>query len=154
MNSFPIHNSIGTALGTALQEVVLACQQEIAANELTVEVDVESGLDGYVLTSELQSTLRHLLSRACGRSPNNSQILITAIDTVSGVEIEVADEGQMILDGRSESDVELSSVRAFRCRETWATNLSRGNVFCTNCPQGGIAWTIVIPSAMQAQHAA
>jgi len=151
MISFHRHQVAGT-LSSLLGSAVEYCETKYASKKLTIEFDIDAGLEREQVSGSTLNTIRDLVEQACDRSPAGCQVLITVIETNAGIEVEVADEGQMVL---GEGDSVSAGIQARKSRESWRQVVSStAEVFCTNCPQGGVAWTVVIPTAMQAQNAA
>lgn len=153
MNSYFHTQQEFGSLYAMLQVAMEASRAKYPETELSLEFD--NGLSAQQISLAISETIQELVEQACQRSPIGSQVLITALRTSAGIEIEVADEGQMVL---TDADVELRAevgVPALKCRQAWGTSKHSGTrVFCTNCPQGGVAWTVLIPTAMPAQNAA
>lgn len=153
MISFHRHKVAGT-LSSLLGNAIEFCESKYASKQLAIEFDIDAGLECEQMPGSTLSTIRDLVEQACERSPAGCQVLITVVETTAGIEVEVADEGQMVL-GEGDSVLESAGIQARKSREAWRQVVtSTAEVFCTNCPQGGVAWTVVIPAAMQAQNAA
>lgn len=128
---------------------------EICGKQLLLVIDVESCLPSSFDLSWLKQAMLKMLKLAIERSPDRSEIQLTACNVGDAVELEVADNG----------DTPNIDSTAFRhtcsysfgpiARELVALVHSRGAEFWgTCCPQGGMAWTLRMPLRMAMVKAA
>jgi hypothetical protein len=128
------------------RECVDQSASKIFGKQLQLVVDVESYLPSSFDLSWLKQAMLKMLNLAIERSPDRSEIQLTACCVGDAVELEVADSG----------DTLNSDSIAFRhscsynfgpiVRELLASVQSRGAEFWgTCCPQGGMAWTLRMP---------
>lgn len=151
-----------------ISDVLSRFSRQIEKKQLTVEVDAENV--GYDLHSPswLYAAVESLVEHAVGRSPQGGELSITLLKSKRGVEIEVADSGSSenprvsaafapssVHYDQSMSGLEWSAgfaeVAADRLNSVGRSGLpSQGRLFCARCPQGGLAWTLVVPDRLAA----
>jgi signal transduction histidine kinase len=124
---------------------------QTAAQKIRVEVDAPQNMSFSADAAMLRRAVLNLLLNAVDAMPTGGEIIITACRTRQGLEIEVADSGP----GLSDRD----RARVF---EPFFTTKSRGiglglsivfriaeahggAVLVRNCPQGGAAFTLLLP---------
>lgn len=134
-------------LRQAMLEVLEDQTESIQAKKLQVELEFEHNARFAECGQGLAATLERLVSLAVSRSPFGSTLMITVLVTHRGVEIEVADEGpQQPLQARpligfgSRLLQDLPDARV----ATQAAADERLGLYCGRCPQGGLAWTVVV----------
>ena len=137
------------------RECVNQSAKEIIGKQLKLDIDVQSYLPSSIDLSWLKQAMLKMLNLAIERSPDRSEIQLTACCVGDAIELEVADSG----------DTLNSDSIAFRhscsynfgpiARELLASVQSRGAEFWgTCCPQGGMAWTLRMPLRMAMTKAA
>ncbi|MEM9368818.1 MAG: ATPase [Planctomycetota bacterium] len=100
--------------------------------EMEVDTNLRSAVDSPSLTTLIESLVRQSLDEM----PKGGDLTITACDTGSHLELEIADSGSDV----SERACSLPMVAAAMGVEiSWQ-----------NCPQGGAAATIKLPGSQQA----
>lgn len=152
----PANKTYGAnSLFSAIAQIVQKYTPALTQRNLQVELDIDVGLGSVACTQNIINTLTALLERAASRSPFGGEILISAVSTPNAIEIEIADAGQMgTTDKQQNVSTAYNSGKSSSSRTYLDNTRSIANVVCMNCPQGGMAWTLVIPLAMAAQHAA
>ncbi len=133
-----------------IESLLARFHDTIDEKRLAVEVDLDISTPNLALGQALLTTFEHLLSMVIDRCPFGGELLITALETEEGLEFEFADSGEGI-----PLSLEKNRLSAFKPAEVdgeifnlWPP-LARTEqrldcqVFCTRCPQGGLAWTLV-----------
>ena len=142
-------------LRQAIQSVLADHTQAIVTKKLQVEFEVERNARFAECRHGLTATLERLISLAIERSPVGSVLLITVLATRRGLEIEVADDGpQLKLQARpliGFGSRELASFPAAGRVQVESEEASFG-LFYAHCPQGGLAWTVVVPGQEAREH--
>lgn len=95
----------------------------------------------------VEDSVRRVLRRAIERCPKNGELTITSIRTERGLEVEIADSGHIPSTGEAGQWVAWNptpqDMGHVRDRIT-AVQSNSCDIFCAKCPQGGLAWTIVL----------
>lgn len=136
----------------AIESTLQSLEPILARGQLRVEWDIEA-IASCACSPGLSTAMHRVLQRVAEHSPHGGIIEISGIETPFGTEIEIADGADAF---------EVDAMPAFLCQQKSGhavgpsihepvTNLK---VFSTRCPQGGTAWTIVLPRAMSARRAA
>jgi signal transduction histidine kinase len=139
------------AVERLLGEVIEALEPQLAAQEIDARIDCPSGLVVDADGDMLRRAMLNLLLNALDALPAGGEIVITACLTAAGLEIEVADSGpgipQPLIDRLCEP---------FFTTKSSGTGLGLaiveriaaahgGRVLVANCPEGGAAFTLLIP---------
>lgn len=156
---FNLQNALDKREPSPLTAIARECFDQSAGDkcgkQLQLVIDAESYLPSSFDVRWLKQSLMKMLRLAIERSPDCSEIQLTACSVGEAIELEVADNGDTLND----------DSRAFRhnftpnfgpiARELFASVQTRGAEFWgTCCPQGGMAWTIRMPMRMAASKAA
>jgi signal transduction histidine kinase len=134
-----------------VEEVCESMGLQLAAQNITTDLDVPAGLSVLADRDMLRRALLNLILNALDVMPNGGELTITALATPRGVELEVADSGPGIVPLR-----ESRLFEPFYTTKSGGTGLGLtiveriaaahgGDVNACNCPQGGAAFTIRIP---------
>ncbi|MEM7557784.1 MAG: hypothetical protein AAF394_01550 [Planctomycetota bacterium] len=142
------NHSIQDAIESALQSLGPA----LSRGQLRVECDIEA-IASCACSPGLSTAMHRVLQRVAELSPHGGIIEISGIETPFGTEIEIADGAEAF---------EADAMPAFLCQQRSDHEVSPSihepgtnlRVFSTRCPQGGTAWTIVLPRAMSARRVA
>ena len=147
--------------GALLDEVCNHLSPQISAHGIRIQIDIDPR-DQTILADRLmlQRALINLVLNAVDAMPAGGELVITAIGTDTGVEIEVADSGPGISDQLRDQVFEpffttkgigmglgLSIVDRI-------AELHGGVVTAQNCPEGGAAFTLSIPREHASMRAA
>jgi signal transduction histidine kinase len=134
-----------------VEEVCESLGLQLAAQNITTDLDVPAGLSVLADRDMLRRALLNLILNALDVMPDGGELTITALATRHGVELEVADSGPGIVQSR-----ESRLFEPFYTTKSGGTGLGLtiveriaaahgGDVNACNCPQGGAAFTIRIP---------
>ncbi len=139
---------------STLQETLqrrLASQQPcLHQKRVAIQLELDRALESTACSPTIQAAVERVLDLAIARAPQQSQLLITACPTRHGLEIEIADDGDESLLPRC------NAFSPYDCREfiQLAGSQQDYDVYGITCPQGGLAWTLVIKRrAVQAKAA-
>ena len=110
---------------TAVLEDLLH-RQEVLIRQKQIKVVLDCDTTNMQCPSDISSTLEELLLQAIARTPQQGEIDIFVVQTNSIVEIEVADSGD--------------NTTGYEVKHTPKGRKLIGRA----CPQGGMAWTVVI----------
>ncbi len=131
-------------------------QTDLRELQISVELEVERQVAELACQSHVETCLLELLQSAIAHCNCESQLTISACRTARGVEIEIADADSLT------DDV---PANAFSRCQAWSPGVDRSSahrwasatapdVYHTRCPQGGQAWTMVMPSRLARAKAA
>lgn len=138
------------SISDAIESLLVRFDQRIVAKRLAVEVDVDVSTPELDQGQALTDAFEKLLYLVIERCPFGGELLITALETEAGLEIEFADSGEGIpislqhshLTAFRPTEVEESTLNLWR-RTTQQPPKLNCQVYCARCPQGGLAWTLV-----------
>ena len=122
-------------------QLELALQkQSLHSKKIRVDVDLDNDLAQAPCAPAVRSAIEHILQLAIARNPRHSELQITACTTSRGLEIEIADAGD---------ETDFPRLNAFvpqDCRQLVELPLGPQDfeLYGSSCPQGGMAWTIVV----------
>jgi hypothetical protein len=137
------------------RECVNQSASKIFGKQLQLIIDVESYLPSSIDLSWLKQAMLKMLSLAIERSPDRSEIQLTACCVGDAVELEVADNGDTLNNDSIAFRHSCSYSFGPIARDLFASVQSRGAEFWgTCCPQGGMAWTLRMPLRMAMAKAA
>ncbi|MDX1925246.1 MAG: hypothetical protein SFV81_01935 [Pirellulaceae bacterium] len=133
-----------------LDQIARECVHQSAGmifgKQLELVVDVESYLPVCFDLNWLKQAIMKMLNLAIERSPNCSEIQLTACCVGDAVELEVADNGDTLDNEATAFRHQCSYNFGPIARDLLASVQSRGAEFWgTCCPQGGMAWTLRMP---------
>lgn len=139
------------SLKPLVDEVVGAMKDRLKQHQVTVEISVPDTLTVDVDRRMLGAAFRNLTVSALSSMPSGGQLVVTAVASKGGIEIEVADSGPGL------SDAELPNAFApLRGSHVGASGLELaiaehvatahgGQATARNCPEGGAALTLHLP---------
>jgi len=111
--------------------------------QITVEVDCDSHGEAVTSDEQLLNALSLILQYASECSPVGSRLSLSTFSTSQGTEIEIADNSDLTADSAREG----SFVIAKAGRDLHGAGVSMNLL---NCPQGGVAYSIVLPKTARA----
>jgi K+-sensing histidine kinase KdpD len=141
----PYPNSVWQVVQAVIDSLANSLQQR----QISLDLDLERHLQRLYCHSNVGPMLRELVQHALDRSPPRAELSISACQTQRGIEIEVA-ECQPLPDAARPNafaryQPQLSHPR--RAATLAAPAAREGcDLYCTRCPQGGQAWTLVVSS--------
>lgn len=145
----PLHRPAG--LHALLAEIMTAAerrQRDQGGLPVTATLDVDAGLDVPVDPRHLRGVIAPLVEAAFAatacrdrRRPGRGEVVVTALDRADRVEIEVADSGDA-----AEADVP-AELRGLADR-------AGATLAAARCPEGGTAFTLLIPCRRASSRAA
>ncbi|MBP89645.1 MAG: two-component sensor histidine kinase [Planctomycetaceae bacterium] len=134
-----------------ITEVCESLAPQLSAQRIRVDYGLSAGIFVYADRDMLRRALMNLLLNAVDVMPTGGVLSIATCDTGSGVDIEVADSGPGIENEPTKifepffttkgdgTGLGLSIVQRI-------ADAHGGDVTATNCPEGGAAFTIYLPS--------
>lgn len=136
-----------------VHEVCEALAPQLDAQEIQAHIDCDSGLTLFADREMLRRALLNLVLNALDVMPGGGELCVTAFRAAEGIEIEVADSGPGIPDEAFDHLFE-----PFFTTKSSGTGLGLaiveritaahgGRILPLNCPEGGAAFTLVIPSS-------
>lgn len=143
-----------------LEDVLSALAPQLLAQGIAVQVDCPPSLQARLDPEMLRRALLNLVLNALDVLPAGGELVITACRTPAGLELEVADSGP----GIPPSLVERLFEPFFTTKQG-GTGLGLaiveriatahgGRVLAHNCPEGGAAFTLIIPEIQQVSETA
>ena len=154
-NRFP--NWRPLLLEDLVDEVCESLGPQFDAQRVITEIDIPPNMLVTADREMLRRAVLNLVLNALDAMPSGGDLVITAIRTASGFELEIADSGDGISD-----EAKSRLCEPFFTTKSGGTGLGLsvvqqiatahgGTVSATNCPEGGAAMTIFIPQrAMEA----
>ncbi|TWU10731.1 ATP-binding protein [Allorhodopirellula heiligendammensis] len=107
---------------------------------ICLEVDIDMDLRVNFDAASLSQLIDSLVRQALVEMPSGGELTITACESPTGVELEIADTG---------SDVEMRA-----CKLPMVAAAMAAELVWQNCPQGGAAVTARLPRYRQSQRRA
>lgn len=134
-----------------VDEVCESLDPQISAQGVTADIDVPPNMLLSADREMLRRALLNLVLNALDAMPGGGDLIITGLATFAGFELEVADSGPGLSD-----DSKARLFEPFYTTKSGGTGLGLsvvyqiseahgGNVSAINCPEGGAAFTIMIP---------
>ena len=144
---------LATTVDTCLGRV----RERLDARRLSVQIDMDGEVDpGH--TRAIAQALSGLLDLTIERSPDGGELYVSARRTVRGVEVELSEPSDppSTLAPRALSPCRLRDLPdgIWQAWTRVASTLPTWELYCARCPQGGTAWTVVLPNRMAARRAA
>ena len=123
-------------------------QNSLDAASIRFEIDVPDGLDVPRSEQIFTQAVDQLIRYAMRRCDHDGELLVSARIRGDQIDFEVADSGASISSRVNADETENSPSTCMPIEFERARRLIAsigGNCQATNCPQGGVAWTINIP---------
>lgn len=123
----------------------------------SIETTIDVATDLYLLADcqLLGQAVKHLVVNALEGMPDGGELVLTAVEAPGWVELEIADSGPGL---NSSSDADWGFARsATEARITAAQKTAEahgGKFLARNCPEGGAAYTLHLPSVVANRAAA
>lgn len=147
-------------LAQLIDDVIVSLRPQLMAQAVAVDIDVPGSLVVDADRDMLRRSVLNLTLNAVDAMPEGGELVVTGIDCHENIEIEIADSGE----GLGE-DVRARIFEPFFTTKHTGTGLGLaiveriaevhgGSVMAMNCPEGGAAFTIVLPKRMAMQAAA
>jgi signal transduction histidine kinase len=154
----PVRQEIPVRL--LVEEVLSALAPQLAAQGIAVQVDCPPELRARMDPEMLRRALLNLVLNALDVLPAGGELVITACRTPAGLELEVADSGPGIPPALVERLFE-----PFFTTKQGGTGLGLaiveriaaahgGRVLASNCPEGGAAFTLILPETLHVSEPA
>jgi signal transduction histidine kinase len=148
------------SLGELLQEVLEPLWPQFDAQGVAVVRDVPSALRAMADRHMLRWALLNLVLNAIDAMPDGGELVLTGCETRDGWELEVADSGPGLT-----PELQTRILDPFVTTENCGTGLGlavvhrvaqvhEGSVTAMNCPEGGAAFVLRVPSRRALEAAA
>ena len=128
--------------------VLQVLSERIRAKRLTIELDFDLEAASSACSMRISRAVEQLIELAISRSPDCSELEITVLHSQRGMEIEVADCGMASAsawDGQGAFRTQpLEELPSGQTSATAGRLPENAKLFCSRCPQGGLAWTLVV----------
>lgn len=133
-------------------------QAVIERQQLVLSLDLNSAMPVLCQAENTLPLVNTLLEMAIRRSPTHGEVSIVGFRGNAAVELEIADSGAC-LDDMSRTNAFSAMPRNKKSggeleRLDYQARSFGGRLWCLACPQGGIAWTLYLPSRAIAKRAA
>ena len=146
MGSYRQNDPQESLLHNRIREIVQRYEAEIQRKQVRLEIDLEDNCHELYCSDSIYQALDGLFGHALARCPENTELTVSAYYSGRGPEVEIGDEGP---------DPGLKSYGAFIAQPLKhlppdaLQTISRpvppdAELFCSRCPQGGLAWTLVL----------
>jgi signal transduction histidine kinase len=148
------------SLRDAVEEVLQSVRPQLDAQGIEIDVDVPQFLSVKADFNMLRRAILNLVLNAIDAMPSGGEIVITGCNGHKGIELEIADSGP----GLNE-DVRRRAFEPFYSTKSSGTGLGLaivhriaevhgGAARCSNCPEGGAAFTLQFPHQRALEAAA
>lgn len=147
----PASPSIADALQAAIEQY---CPAE-TAGQRPIEIELDPRLATTRCDLRARELLDELVHRTLACSPAHAELSFSAWLTPRGIEIELATSGSLP-DSMPHSAFSRVDQQTYQWPKHGSRLLgSRGyTLYCARCPQGGQAWTLVLPTRSAIARAA
>ena len=141
----------GFLISSMVEELHESLRPQFDAQGVEIEIDVPSNM---VLTADRELVRRAILNlmlNALDVMPTGGELVVTAYESTTGTEIEVADSGPGLDDEQQKKlfqpfySTKENGTGLGLAVVAHAAEAHGGAVVATNCPEGGAAFTIKIP---------
>lgn len=141
-----------------LGDVCQSLSPQFDAQGIAVKIDCPRGRSAQADQDMLRRAVLNLVLNAVDAMPNGGELILTACHTAAGLEIEVADSGPGV-----PADAADHLFEPFFTTKSSGTGLGLaiveriaeahgGRASVRNCPEGGAAFTLVIPQSTRAEE--
>jgi signal transduction histidine kinase len=153
--------SLGTInLRRSIVQVLDEFDHQLSIQAIRTSIDVSATIETEIDGSLFCQALRSLCHHAITSMPNGGELVITVYADAGGIEVEVADSRSGYIS--EEQQARLRSYRKTtgeRDQDDIAdachfAEVHNGSVRVQNCPEGGVAFTIHLPSPKTLRSAA
>jgi len=143
-----------------LRDVLQSLEPQLRAQDISAQVDCPQGLTATADGDMLRRAVLNLVLNALDAMPAGGELMLTACQTKTGLEIEIADSGPGI-----PATIVDRLFEPFFTTKGSGTGLGLaiveriasahgGEAIAMNCPEGGAAFTLVIPQTSQVMERA
>ena len=128
------------ALRDAIQFELDTQSSTLSHKRLRVEMDLTPDVAMTACTPEVRNAIETVLGLAIDRSPRGGILSVVGCATERGIELEIADDGDESLFPR------FAAFRTTECGKLISAPGTHAAVsyYGAPCPQGGMAWTVVL----------
>jgi hypothetical protein len=124
--------------------IIECLNRPLEASSIRLEVDIEDGIDVPNSERSFVRAIDQLIRFAMLRCEHEGELLVSARVCQDRIDFEVADSGAPLDQWDRAEPMKAYPFEVERARRLVA--LLGGKVTAVNCPQGGVAWTISLPS--------
>lgn len=138
-----------------LHEVLQSLEPQLRAQDISAHIDCPPGLSATADGDMLRRAVLNLVLNALDAMPAGGELMLTTCQTKAGLEIEIADSGP----GIPEPIVDRLFEPFFTTKGSGTglglaiveriANAHGGKATVVNCPEGGAAFTLIIPQSSQ-----
>lgn len=141
-----------TDLSLLIRDAIQSLESMLSKSRIHTELSLTTSLNVFVDPDMLRCAIKNLLVNAIDEMPNGGDLVMTVWQTEAGVEIEVADSGPGI-DTEAFERLFNPAFSTKGCRRgsglaivQQIIELHQGKVIVENCPEGGAAFTLRVPT--------
>ncbi len=144
-----VSTDVPATVNTLVQSILSELGPEIRARQIELDIDLDSvPLKHHAAT--ISTAIRGLIANSLQSAPHRGQISITLIDSVDQWELEIADTSEPSLAALNPSVNHRLKIFSHGSsphlqRADRAAFAIGGGIQFWNCPQGGVAFVLVIP---------
>jgi two-component system sensor histidine kinase HydH len=142
-----------------VDEVCAACERQITVAQIETLIDMPRPSHLWADREMLRTAISHMVANAIEAMPTGGRLVVTSYEGRGLYELEVADSGP----GLSEEGLRRAFEPFYSTKRTAAgmglaavqriAKAHAGNVTAANCPEGGAAFTLRLPSRYRAAAA-
>jgi len=141
-----------TDLSLLICDAVQSLESLLSKNGIHTELSLTRSLNVFVDPDMLRCAIKNLLVNAIDEMPNGGDLVMTVYQTETSVEIEVADSGPGV-DTETFERIFHPAFSTKGCQRgsglaivQQIIELHQGKVIVKNCPEGGAAFTLRVPT--------
>ena len=149
-----------TNLRRAILQVVDEFDYQLSVQGIQISVDVSPSVEAEIDGTMFCSTLRSFCGDAISSMKQGGELSLIVYADRSGIELEIADSRTGYISKEKESWLQSGFDSATHRSQDALADLRHfaathgGSVKVQNCPEGGAAFTIYLPSTKSVRHAA
>lgn len=126
-----------------LNQLVKSNAPFLDTRQVEADMDCDSECSSITVDPHLLDALSSVLRYAADCSPIGSRISVSAHSTSHGIEIEIADSSNLSADSARAGSFVIAKAE----KDLQDTGVAMSLL---NCPQGGVAYSILLPKALRA----
>lgn len=149
---------IANDLRPTIRQCVKRWQPALNRRNCRLTMDLTTSMPVLCQAEDTQSLIDGMLDLAIGRLADCGELAIVGCRGSNAVDLEIADSGAVMncevrYDRLTFPTRSLVNDRRLTLLQTLALSFG-GRIWASPCPQGGMAWTLRLPSRVAAKHAA
>lgn len=145
-------------LRPTIRQCIQQWQPTLARNDCKLSIDLNVSMPVLCQAEDTHTLIQGMFDLTIGRLARGGELLVVGCRGANSIEFEIADSGlQLNCDVRNDRKIfppgAVVHDRQLTVLQTLAQSF-QGRIWATPCPQGGMAWTLRLPSRVATRRAA